>query len=621
MAKTINSANSRGFVDSNRQRILLGAILIFGLVYVGRLVQLQVFSSTRYLQKTTSQAVKKVRIKPHRGNIYDKNGKQIVFNELAFSVAITPIDFKEYCIPLLSNIIGMRADSIRDFVEKNGGINRFNQMKVVGNIDYPTVCQIEEYSDYLPGVSIFTETKRVYDLDCRMAHLLGYTREISEKQLERMPYYRMGEIIGQTGVEAAYDSWLHGTDGTNFYTVNKYGEKVETFATNALNVEPKNGSDVFLTIDTKLQKKGEEAMKGRRGAVVALNPNNGEVLALVSAPDYEITGFTGKIKQEFLDEIYGNPDKPLFNRAIAAKYPPGSTWKMMIGIAGIEEGILTANGTFSCPGFYDLGDRKMACHGAHANISVRNALKFSCNTYFGKMGNELGIERFHKWGDLFNFGRPTGIDIAGEIGGLLPDRKYLDNRFGKYGVTQGRLANFGIGQGEILVTPLQLAVYTAAIANGGKIIQPHVVSQIDAPTGESMPVDYSITQLPIERTTLEAIKDGMYRVVNSGGTGGAAYVSGKSVCGKTGTAQNPHGDNHALFVCFAPRENPEIALAVVIENGGYGGDVAAPIARKMLMQYFYPEWYQGTSAPNTSLEGFMPEGLEEIDEEIDMIDD
>jgi penicillin-binding protein 2 len=609
MAKRKNSDSSRGFVDSGRQRFLLGIILVFGLIYLGRLVQLQVVSSTQYLEKTRSQAVKRIRVKPHRGNIYDKNGKQIVFNEMAFSVAVTPIDFKDYCTPLLSNIIGMRADSILDFVKRNGGINRFNQMKISGNVDYEIVCQIEEYSDFLPGVSIFTETKRVYDLNCRMPHVLGYTREISEKQLRTIPGYRMGDIIGQTGVEAAYDSWLHGTDGTNFYTVNNYGEKVETFATNALNVKPKNGSDIFLTIDTDLQAKGEEAMKGRRGAIVALDPNNGEILAMVSAPDYEITGFTGKIKQEFLDEVYGNPDKPLFNRAIAAKYPPGSTWKMMIGIAGIAEGILDENGTFYCPGFYDLGDRQMACHGAHANIAVRNALKFSCNTYFGKLGNELGIERFHKWGDLFNFGRPTKIDIAGEIGGLLPDRDYLDNRFGKYGVTHGRLANFGIGQGEILVTPLQLAVYTAALANGGRIIQPHVVSQIDTPTGESMPVDYSITELPIKTRTLEAIKDGMHRVVNGGGTGGAAYVPGKNVCGKTGTAQNPHGDNHALFVCFAPRENPEIAIAVVVENAGYGGDVAAPIARKVLMQHFYPEWSPEYEEENP-LEEFIPETVE-----------
>lgn len=609
MAKQAVNIKNKGFIDPNRQRLILILVVLFGIVYLGRLGQLQVQSGSKYLQQTQAQSVKRVKVRSHRGDIYDKNGNQIVYNEMSFSIAITPIDFKKYCLPLLTNIIKLPADSIMKVVNNNTGSTRFNEMTIMRNIEYEMMCALEEYSDYLPGVSVITETHRIYDNSCNLSHVLGYSREISQKQLEQMPYYKMGDIIGQTGVEAAYDSWLRGTNGMKFYTINNYGEKIETFHTDRFNITPINGSDIFLTIDMDLQKKGETLMRGRRGAIVALNPNNGEILAMVSAPDFDISGFSGKIDPDFLSKVYNDDDKPLFNRAIAAIYPPGSTWKMMIAIAGLSENILTTSGTFHCPGFFDLGDRKMACHGAHGNIGVRNAIKWSCNTYFGKMGTKLGIERFHKWGDLFNFGRMTGVDIGGEVSGLLPNKEYLDNRFGKYGVTYGRLANYGIGQGEILVTPLQLAVYTAAIANGGQIIQPHVVSQINESRGNSMPVDYQVIQLPISKRTLAAIKDGMYRVVNSGGTGSAAYIGGKNICGKTGTAQNPHGNSHALFVCFAPKNNPEIALAVVVENAGEGGRIAAPIAREMLYQYFYPEWSNPDATWQPALETFVPDSM------------
>lgn len=618
MGKFKTSGRKNEYVDTTRRKIMSILVMVFALVYIARLASLQVFTGSRYAEMSKNQSLKKVSVKAQRGNIYDRDGNLLVYNDVSFAVAITPIDFKEYCLPLLTEITGLTKDTILGTVKSNRGITAFNEIKILGNADFSVVSQIEEFGDYLPGVSLITETVRRYDLDCNMSHILGYTGEISKEQLERTPYRDLGDIIGRTGVEDAYDAILRGTDGTRFYSVNTYGEKVESFATENLYVPPVKGSDIYLTINQDLQKFGEKLMIGKRGAIVALNPNNGEVLALVSAPDFDITGFTGKVDPEFLNKVYSNPDKPLFNRAVSSKYPPGSTWKMLTGIAGVAEGIVTTSSTLACPGYYDLGDRKMGCHGAHGNISLRNALKFSCNTYFGKLGSKLGIERFHKWGNLFNFGRKTGIDIAGEIGGLLPDAEYLNNRYGKYGVSPGRLANMGIGQGEILVTPMQLATFTAAIANGGKIIRPHLVSQIDdTRTGKSMPTDYSIDVLPLKESTLKAVKDGMYRVVNSGGTGGAAYIYGKDVCGKTGTAQNPHGEPHALFVCFAPKENPEIAIAVVVENSGYGGDVAAPVAGHLLRRHFFPHLYI-PQASEYNEEFVLPDSLISLPEDIEI---
>lgn len=580
------------FASGLRKKLFFAVIVLFAIIYVGKLAQLQL-SSSQYSEQSRAQAVKKNKIVPSRGNMYDRNGKLIVYNDVLFSITVTPIDFREHSLPLLSQITGLSARQIKYKIYKSKkGFTKFSPIKIIDSADFSVVSQIEEFNDYLPGVDVKPESKRKYDLNCRMAHLLGYTREISEKQLKRTPYYGMGDIIGQSGIEAAYEDILRGKDGYNFFTINKFGEKVKAIGVEKLQMSAVNGSDLYLTIDLNLQKRAEALLRGRRGAAVVLDPNNGDVLAMASAPDFDVQKFSGKIDRDYLNKLYADKNKPMFNRAISARYPPGSTWKMMTALAAMGENIITENSTILCTGGYNLGDRIMMCHGAHGNVSVRNALKASCNSYFGKLGVKLGFENFYKWATYFNFGQVTGIDIAGESQGLLPTEDFLKKRFGRFALARGRLANFGIGQGEILVTPLQMAVYVSAIANGGLLIQPHVVGYLKNHfSGKVEMLNYQVNRLPLKRSSINAVKEGMYRVVNSGGTGGSAAIGGKSVCGKTGTAQNPHGASHSWFVCFAPMDNPTIAIAVLVENAGAGADVAAPIARELMMQHFYPTYY------------------------------
>jgi len=592
MAKRYIDDNNREFASESRTRIFSGVIIIFALVVIFRLIQLQLLSDTFYSQRSDAQYIKKVKIRPHRGKIFDKDGNLIVFNDLSYAVVLTPVDFRSYSIPLLCKITGVESWEINKVLRTNVGGLKFQRIKILSNVDYNIVSQLEEFKEYLPGIDIETETKRVYDLPCNMAHILGYTREISKEQLEAHPFYKMGDIIGQAGIEASYDNILRGREGFLFYAVNNRGDKVDAFDTKRMNIKPVNGSDLFLTIDMVLQTRAEELLRGKRGAIIALNPNNGEILALASGPDFNITKFSGKVDNDYLVSLYQNKSKPMFNRAVGAKYPPGSTWKMMIGVAGLEEGIITPTTPLLCTGSLKMGTRSMACHGAHGNISIRSAIMSSCNTFFGRLGIRLGIDKFVKWGRLFGFGSKTGIDIAGESEGLMPDHEYLRRRYKNAAFAQGRMANFGIGQGEILVTPIQLAVYVSALANGGNIIQPHIVSQIkDSYTGKTYPVDYAIRRLNLAPEIISSIKDGMFRVVNSGGTGGSAFIPGKSVCGKTGTAENPHGPSHSLFVCFAPREKPEIAIAVIVENVGAGAETAAPYAREIMYRHFYKDWF------------------------------
>ncbi|MEI6090483.1 MAG: penicillin-binding protein 2 [bacterium] len=588
------------FASGIRKKLFFAVIILFAVAYIGKLAQLQL-SSSQYSEQSRAQAVKKNKIVPSRGNMYDRNGQLIVYNDVLFSITVTPIDFREHSLPLLSQITGLSPKLIKYKIYKSKrGFTKFAPIKIIDSAAFSIVSQIEEFSDYLPGVEVKPESKRKYNLPCHLAHVLGYTREITEQQLKQSPYYGMGDIIGQSGVESTYEDILRGKDGFNFFTINKFGEKVQALGIEKMQVPAVNGSDLYLTIDLDLQKRAEALLRGRRGAVVVIDPNNGDVLAMASAPDFDVQKFSGKIDREYLSKLYADKNKPLFNRAISARYPPGSTWKMMTALAGMGENIITENTPILCTGGYKMGTKILPCHGVHGNVSVRNALKASCNSYFGKLGVKLGFKNFYKWATYFNFGQVTGIDIAGESRGLLPSEEFLKKRYGKFATVQGRLANFGIGQGEILVTPLQMAVYVSAIANGGLLIQPHVVGYLKNHfSGKLEMLNYQVTRLPLTRTSINAVKEGMYRVVNSGGTGGSAAIGGKNVCGKTGTAQNPHGASHSWFVCFAPMDKPTIAIAVLVENAGAGADVAAPIARELMMQHFYPTYYNTGETANT----------------------
>ncbi|MFN3269966.1 MAG: penicillin-binding transpeptidase domain-containing protein, partial [Candidatus Kapaibacteriota bacterium] len=356
-------------------------------------------------------------------------------------------------------------------------------------------------------------------------------------------------------------------------------------------VPVKNGDDLILSIDLKLQSKAEELLEGRRGAIVAIDPNNGEVLALVSKPDYDVSVLSGKNFQENYRQLVNDKNKPLINRAIQSRYPPGSTWKPLMAIAGLEEGVIDERTTFFCGGQLMFGDRAFGCHGAHGNVNVTRAIQASCNVFFYQLALKLQLERISKWGLNFGFGNKTGIDLPFENTGVFPTLEYIKKKFGSLDRTpKGLLLNYGIGQGEISVTPMQMAVYVSAIANGGTIYTPHLVRAIkNSLSNQTTLVNVNSRQLQISPKNLEIVKKGMFDVVNTpGGTAFGIKIPGLDVCGKTGTAQAPQPGqmDHSWFICFAPKDNPKISLVVIVENAGFGAAVAAPIARELLKEFF-----------------------------------
>ncbi len=586
------SLQSYEFGSPTRRNVFLAILLCIGLAYTGRLVQLQIIEGSDYRLISETQAIKQLVVEPVRGSMYDRNGKLIVNNSPSFSVQITPKDFREESLPALEHLLGLTEKEIRSRMAK--APSRFVSTKILRDADFSIIAAIEENRAMFPGVNIVAESKRIYNFQGNSAHLLGYTKEINERQLQtRGDYYRQGDIIGATGLEASYENFLRGQKGVEFAAVNSIGQRVAQFNDGKNDITAEDGFDLQLGVDIGLQDYIEELMKPYKGgAVVAIDPSNGELLAFVSKPDYDLRMFSGKTPSNLYAALLHDSTKPMFNRAALTRYPPGSTWKMLMAIAALQEGIITDKTIINCPGSFTFGGRTWACHGTHGATDVRKAIHASCNVFFYHMGLKLGIEKFEYYGRMFGFGMLTGLDLVEnqESKGLLPSLTYF-NKVYPHGWPKGALVNLGIGQGEIGVTPLQMAVYTATIANRGTHIQPHAVRAIyNKKLGKLQPIEYESTKLPLNPGIWDVIIQGMYDVVNTpGGTARNARVDSLTVCGKTGTAQNPHGQDHSWFVCFAPRENPKIAICVMLENAGFGGTHAAPLAQKVMTKYFFPD--------------------------------
>ena len=353
---------------------------------------------------------------------------------------------------------------------------------------------------------------------------------------------------------------------------------------------PLNGDDLFLGLDAELQAYGEHLMRRSNytGAIVAIEPATGEILAMVSAPDFSLEIFNGRTDPEEYAKLSSDKRNPQFNRATqASSYPPGSTWKPLMSIAALEEGLITPTSTISCPGAFVYGGRSWGCHGGHGAVSVKRAIEASCNVFYYKLGLKMGIDTYHKWGTIFGFGTRLGVDVP-EKPGLLPSREWYDNAWGKDKWPKGVMVNLGIGQGELGVNPLQLAAYTAAIANDGVWIQPHFVSRIrHKKLGTIEDMAYEFRDLKLKPENLKVVQEGMYAVVNGGGgTARHVKIDGIPLAGKTGTAENSGGRDHSWFISYAPYDNPKIAMCVLVENSGFGGTYAAPLSKQLISFYF-----------------------------------
>lgn len=584
-------------LDRAGKILRLAIVAVLG-VFTVRLVYLQVIRGAEYLQRSETQAIKQRARIPSRGCMYDRNGVMIVRNEPAFTITLTPSDVDTTTFTLLARLIQMPLDQLRAIYARALPY-RFQEVPIVRDAPLSIVAAIEEHYAELPGIEIRTDVKRRYLLRAHASHLFGYRAMVDERDLAtKGDYYTLNDYIGKTGIEAAYEPFLRGRKGVQFVAVNAAGQPIERFNNGRSDIAAIEGADLYLSVDALLQEIAEEQMGNDHGAVVVLDPRNGEVLAFVSNPDYDLHPMETPASGEYFAQLARDPTKPLFNRAMQTQYPPGSTWKMLMALAALHEGIIDERTTIHCPGSFTYGGRSFKCHGAHGTVDVRRAIQVSCNVFFYRLGQRVGIDNLYKYGTMFGFGQLTGIDIAGEKPGLLPSRAWFARRGISGSLLDGRMVNIGIGQGELGVTPLQMAVYASTLANGGTLYQPHVVRAIyNKETGRVEKVAYGSVKLPLDPRHLHVVQEGMYAVCNvPGGTATNVRVDGVAACGKTGTAQNPHGKDHSWFICYAPAEHPTIAMCVMVENAGFGATRAAPIARAILDAYFHQERYRDSSS-------------------------
>jgi penicillin-binding protein 2 len=562
------------------------------LLLVVRLFILQVIRHDQYLARAEDNRVQTIDQIPARGLVYDRYGELIVENQPVFSVRITPAAFdtsRESEFQYIAGRLQMTPEEVRSKIR---GVWPYNPVTLKENVDFTTVASLEEEKADHPGIDYKVSIHRIYSPRVTMPHLMGYLNEITENRIsfyqtsEYQPHdYKIGENVGVNGIERFYEIELRGQKGYHTREVNAVGQVQRDLGTIR---RPKDGYNLYLSIDLDLQHFIEQAMGPDKGSIVVLDVKSGELLAATSKPDFNLMSFVNGISVDEWRALNDNPDKPMFNRIVQSGYPPGSTFKMVTAIAALEEGLVTPNTYYSCRGVFFLGGNRFRCwyDKGHGAVNMEYAITQSCDVYFYNIAWKLGINKLAKYGRFFGFGELTGIDLPGEKPGVMPTTDYFDRRYGRDNWKAGTVVNLGIGQGEILVTPIQMANYTAMLANHGIYLRPHMVRYVEDEDGIRK-VSYPVNQVPVSREYIDRMRYAMWTVVNSyAGTGKQAAVKGVQVAGKTGTAQNVHGNYHGWFIGFAPYQDPEIAVAVIMENGGEGSDVAAPMCARVMAYYF-----------------------------------
>jgi penicillin-binding protein 2 len=530
--------------------------------------------------------------------IIDRYGTILVDNSLAYALYTVSAELNknDSTYSILSTALKATPQEIQERVRRNFRGN-FMPLKLERQIDFSTLSLLQERRLELPGVDFRAESRRFYPAGVKAPHLFGYLSEITEGELRRKREqgdlsYDPGDLIGQKGLERYYESILHGTKGKRYVQADALGRVVGDL-TDKDNpefryVEPVPGKNLLVSIDASLQYYLEQELANRRGGAVVLNCKNGEVIALVSKPAYDNELFSRPFTPAVWTQVANDPSKPMYDRMVQSTYPPGSTFKMVLVFAGLETGLIDPEERVFCPGYYRLGTRAFGCwkKGGHGAVNLLQGIEQSCDVYFYRMGLKVGLKNWAEYARRFRFGKITGIDLISESPGLVPDEEYFDRRYGKNKWSKGLMLNVAIGQGDVLTTPLQMAYLAMTIANEGHTFTPHIKRGVQDPiTGtEELIQPDSVQILPAIRPEIYAmVKRGMYMVVHGAhATGRAAAVPGITAGGKTGTAENPHGESHAWFIGFAPFEDPQIAWCVFLENGGGGGANAAPIARGII---------------------------------------
>ena len=589
--------------ESGRRRLMglsvVVAILLF--LLVTRLWYLQILKSSDLMDLSESNRLRFVPIAASRGTILDRNGKILVGNTPSFSLAVIPQDVKDKdnLIAKLSNYLQLDPQELLAKWDKGKGRAKYYPIMLASGISRDQLEFLEENRLKLTGIDLEMKPVREYSNGPMAAHLLGHLGEISENELDRPEFrdYNPGDYTGKSGIERSWEKDLHGGDGGRQIEVDARGRFLRTIS----EAVPTVGNSLILTIDAELQKVAEQSFGDRAGAAVVMDVNSGEILSFVSIPGFDPALFAGRMPPSKWNEYLEDIRHPLENKALKGQYPPGSTFKIITALAGLENGIINANTTFDCKGYYVVGKSRFNCwqKKGHGIVNLKRALRESCDVYFYQAGEKLGIERIAACAREFGLGKPLGIDLENEKGGMIPTQEWKEKKYGKNWY-RGDTLSASIGQGYVLATPIQLASMIAAVANGGTVYRPYLVKRVMAPDGKVLKeyLPEIKKRLPLSKDNFHLVKEGLLAVVNEPhGTGGAARLYEVKVAGKTGTSQvvKIRDDkkaipykyrDHALFVAYAPYDRPEVAVAVVVEHGEHGGAAAAPIAGRILRKYF-----------------------------------
>ena len=584
--------------DGRHIRLLIG-LGAASLLLLGRIFTLQIVDKG-YKEDADRNATIYETIYPTRGVIYDRNGEILVGNKVAYDILVNPREVEAFDTLALATVLDVDTEFIRNRLAEYNRRRRaigFQAVTMIRNLPAETYMRFDEVKYKFPGFRGQVRSIRDYPVNAG-GNLLGYVSEVNQAYLDSHPgEYRSGDYAGMTGIEAAREKELRGEKGYHIYLRNSRNQIEQPYKDGTMDKEAVPGHDIVTTIDATLQQYGQELMQNKVGSLVAIEPSTGEILALVSSPGIDVSMLADIGKH--WSEIASDPYKPMYNRAVQASYPPGSVFKLVNGLIGLQEGTLRPEMMYSCNRGYNFGaGHKLGCHGHKSPLNMEESIMMSCNAYYCYVLKNIldqkrfsnvaeGLDHWHDMVESFGFGRKLGSDFPAELSGSIPTSKTYNRSYGKGRWNSTSVISLSIGQGEILATPMHLANLCATIANRGYYYIPHIIK-----ASEGVEIEKRFTEKQytlVDTTHFHKVIKGMWRAANSGpgmgGTAWIAHIDSLDVCGKTGTAQNPRGADNSVFICFAPMDNPQIAVACYVENGGFGATYAAPMASLMVEKY------------------------------------
>lgn len=568
---------------------------VLGVIFLGRLFSIQVLDP-KYKLSAEDNAKREVKLYPPRGFIYDRNGTLLVANQVGYDLMVIPRQVQPFDTTLLCNLLEVDPAYIDRYLAKARSYSTYQPSVFYGMMSDERYARIQEELYKFQG--FYTQKRVLRDYPVRgAANVVGFIGEVNERFIREHPDYSMGDLTGQGGIDKSYEDILRGRAGRRYVMVDNHNREVGEFMGGAFDTLPVPGKDVISTIDIDLQQLGEKLMSGKRGSIVAIEPSTGEILALVSAPSYDPNLLIGRQRSRNYTELYRDSiNKPLFDRGLLAEYPPGSPFKVINALIGLQEGTLTEHTHYTCHGGYRFGSLHVGCHCGGGSMALQRSISKSCNNYYCNVFKRIienypsaqeGMDAWSNHVKSFGLGQFLNNDLPTGRRGLVPTSAYYDRAFGYTNWRAVSTISLAIGQGEMLVTPIQLANMTAAIANRGYYYTPHIVKSINGrPVDDPHYIERKYTS--VDSVHFPIVIEGMFDVFEEG-TARASRLSSIEMCGKTGTAENPHGQDHSIFIAFAPKDDPKIALAIIVENGYWGSRWAAPIASLMIEDYLTGE--------------------------------